>query len=196
MKPWYRLNIDIETAITVRGYDVIDSWKQQAQTAGVGYWKLYKDSGLDDFFSAEFLSRMDAQGIPIDMAVFFYRSQNYNHPTAHIDGSLSHKPYYALNWVLTSGPDDSEMIWFEIPENLGPPVTGDYGTANYDIDQSNLRKIDSCCIGNQMTLVRVDAPHNVIVRQQSRFVISLRSRLLQFQSWQQAVEHFQSLIIE
>lgn len=195
-QPWHRLNISVTGAITPAGYATIEQWKSSVGDLPGGYWKLYEDSGLLDFFSSEFLQRMKEAGAPIDMAVFFYRKAHYNHPTSHIDGSESYKPYYAINWVLTPEKDDSDMVWFSMPDNLPPPVTGAYGTANYDINETGLDEVGRCCIGDQMTLVRVDIPHNIIVREQPRVVISMRSRELKVDSWQHAVDYFRPYIIE
>lgn len=191
------LDIDISSAISDRGHQVIKKWKDGLPfNLPGGYWTLYLDNGLDDFFSADFLEKMKNLGFPVDMITCFYRKSRYCHPTAHIDGSLTRKVVFGLNWVLTPGKDDSEMVWYEMPKKQIPVTTTEYGTAQVDIDTSDLAETGRRCIGRRLTLVRVNIPHNIIVREQERFVISLRCNLDRVQSWEDAVESFKHMIIE
>lgn len=194
LNPWYRLNIDISNAISENGALMIKSWKSSIPgSVQGGYWKLYHDTGLKDFFNKEFLESLSDQKIPVDMMVSFYRKPHYCHPTAHIDGSLSRKVIFGLNWIVADD-DDSEMVWYEMPKIEIPITTTEYGTAQVDIDVSELAEIGRCCVGNHLTLVQVNVPHNVIVREKERFVISLRCRTDTISSWSEAVEFFKPFI--
>jgi hypothetical protein len=197
LKPWYVLDIDVADAISAGGHEIIQQWKDSVP-AGMpgGYWKLYQDTGLDEFFTSSFLEHMANKGIPVDMMVSFYRKSHYCHPTAHIDGSLTRTVVFALNWVLDSQQDTSEMIWYEMPNTDIPVVTTEYGTAQVDIDTTDLAEIGRRCIGNQLTLVRVNTPHNIMVGANERFVVSVRCKMHDVHSWEDAVEFFKPMIIQ
>jgi len=195
-RPWHRLNIDVANAISESGHATIAQWIKQlpAHIPG-GYWRIYHDEGVPEFFNQTFLKDMEDRGLPVAMSVSFYRRSGYCHPTAHIDGSMTKKPIYGLNWVYTPN-DDSDMVWYESPDYNVPTTTTEYGTAQVDIDTTNLAEVGRVCVGNQLTLVRVDIPHNIIVRQNPRFVVSLRCRFDDFESWDQAVEYFKPYITQ
>lgn len=196
-KPWYVLDIDVSNAISDPGHETIKTWKQSvSETTPGGYWKLYQDTGLTDFFTADFLQNMSCKGIPVDMMVSFYRKSRYCHPTAHIDGSLTRRVVFALNWVIPSGDDDSEMVWYEMPKIEIPVSSTEYGTAQVDIDTTDLLEIARHRVGPVLTLVRVDTPHNVIVRDKERFVVSLRPKIDEICTWAEAVHRFQPWILK
>jgi hypothetical protein len=107
---------------------------------------------------------------------------------------MTKKPIYGLNWVYNTD-DDSDMIWYESPKENVPVTTTEYGTAQVDIDTSTLAEVGRVCIGNQLTLVRVDIPHNIQVRSNARFVISLRCRFDDYMSWNEVVSSFNQYLL-
>lgn len=196
-KPWYKLNIDVSDAISDLGFATIKNWINSVpEEIPGGYWKLYLDNGLLNFFNPTFLQTMENKGMPVDMFVSFYRKPYYCHPTAHIDGSLTRSPIFGLNWVVGSTANDSDMVWYEMPKIKIPTTTTEYGTAQIDIDTTDLAEIGRAQIGQELTLVRVDVPHNIVMRSHHRFVVSLRCRLREFQSWDDAVKYFEPYIKE
>jgi hypothetical protein len=196
MKPWYRLNIDVSDAVSEAGHVTIKNWIDGVPGhAPGGYWRIYHDAGVPEFFTSEFLTNMEERGLPVAMSVCFYRKPHYYHPTAHIDGSMTKKPIYGLNWVYTDN-DNSDMIWYEAPKIDVPVTTTEYGTAQVDIDTSTLSEVGRLRVGPQLTLVRVDIPHNIEVQEHARFVISLRCRFDDFESWSDAVNYFEPFISE
>jgi hypothetical protein len=195
-RPWHQLNIETKNAVSLTGTEMIHSWINGVPDhIPGGYWKLYRDNGIEDFFNKDFIEMMDDLDLPIDMMVNFYRKPHYCHPTAHIDGSLTRKVVFGLNWVWNDHEDNSEMIWYEKPKIDIPVTTTEYGTAQVDIGTTDLKEIGRHTIGDQMTLVRVDVPHNIIMKDRARFVISIRCRIEEISSWQQALEFFDRHIV-
>jgi hypothetical protein len=93
------------------------------------------------------------------------------------------------------------MVWYKKPEVLPAAIDyiskgGEQAMPHYQFDISTLEESDRAVIGNQLTLVRVDTPHNIIVRDNARLVISLRFGFDNFTTWEQAVDFFEKFIIE
>jgi len=134
----------------------------------------------------------------VQSAMVFYRQPHYVYPEAHVDlfwdNSLC---TCAINWTLDP-LDDSDMIWYDVPldsgkEKITPAQTRYLYWPNEEIED---KVLDTRCIGTTPTLVSVGIPHNIIVRERPRWVISLRIGKTEPKSWKEAVDFFKPFIKE
>jgi hypothetical protein len=126
--------------------------------------------------------------------MMFYRAPN-SHPfgsntlTSHVD--LDHKNNLcspALNYII--GGKNSYMNWFKMPsENYEVKFTP-ANTAYCSFHNNELEKIDEGELGEELTLVRVDIPHNVIVNSEARLCISIRFQPIEYRKWEDVVDFF------
>lgn len=194
-RPWYRLNIDISNA--VRADFDFDKLYAESEFAGkpIGLWAYFQDQ-LTEVVNDTWLSNMSEQGLVPTGIMIFYRQPYYVTPEAHIDIRKNNAvAVYAINWVVSPN-DDSEMIWFDMPASRGIEDITPASTLYKSWPMGELTEISRCCLGEIPTLVNIGIPHNVIVRSQPRWVISVR---FQFEEhildWEAAVNSLQNFII-
>ena len=182
MKPWYRLNLNIDNAIKDRF--VFPQIKNPMKIC------IYD---AEQIFSGEWLSYMKDQNLIVNRAYVFIRKDYQKDNSAHIDSTDDGTPNpISLNWV--QGIDDRDMVWYhtegvELEYKLTPA-----GTRYYDVPISKLTEIDRCRIGNQITLVKTDTLHSLVDGQQPRCCITARLSLDPGTTWNQFVEQHQHLI--
>jgi hypothetical protein len=179
---WYRLNINVDNALSNDWVfpPTDDTWN------GIGLWPFEKDK----IFSNDWLHTMDNLELPITGSILFYREPNLVDDIAHVDlvGENAKTVHLGFNWVF--GGKGSEMIWYDRPSNWSDrnlELTPD-GNKFMAWKISDLVEIDRCSIQNELTLVRVDYPHSIIVGDEERWAISARTSM-QEMTWDEAVAH-------
>jgi hypothetical protein len=194
---WYHLDLDISNAFKA-DYDML-----------AHRWSIRKIPNPSDIFAADWLKYMGSRGIPISGAMMFHRPIGDPAVTAHIDVRIAadggiarnadnQKPglrAFAINWVI--GGRDSEMSWYRMPERT-PDVN--YTSANTPYIEwpvKELVEIDRCCIQSQPTMVRVDVPHAISVKDEARIAISVRSNGIP-NDWNSGVNYlrYKKILIE
>lgn len=199
LKPWYTLDIDVSKAINPEFNKT--EWLAQSEFANspIGIWHI-PQSDLLKIFTQEWLRYMKELNLDPGSCLMFYREPNYLHPSVHIDmhGASGTPMIYALNWVI--GDDDSEMVWYNLPEDLGSDMITPANTPyiSWPADKFSKELCVKRKIGNQLTLVNVSKPHNVIVGNNPRWVMSIRFPFIKenIKSWESAVEYFKPFIKE
>ena len=199
LKPWYTLNIDVSNAVRTD----VDFKKlfneSEFKDDPIGMW-FVQNTDLEKFFTKEWLEYMAGLNLSPGTCLIFYRQPYYIHSDVHVDIHMaSGSPtVFALNWVLDP-EDDSEMIWYDFPENENKFQTTPAGTPYISwpnkvfADKQPIAK----CIGNKMTLVRTGLPHNVIVKKKERLAFSIRFPATDnLKDWESAVNFFKPFIKE
>jgi len=159
---WYNLNIDISNALRS---DI------SFTRSDLRVWS-FKDPR--EVFSDSWIDYMTRLGFPIFEIMVFYRPANCVDTEAHVDGFTGSYKSYAINWVV--GGDDSEMIWYNLPEQEPPQTFTMAKTPYLSWPIKQLTEIDRCTISNTPTLVKVNLPHSIIVKDQPRICISFRAK--------------------
>ena len=160
---WYELDIDTSTAFK-QGYTLPAVNGKDVSVLQVP---------TDDIFDPTWIGHLSAGGIDITDALLFWRPSWFTNEHAHIDGVVNQSAVTGLNWVI--GGKDSEMSWYHIPPG---PTFVEYtkaGTAFSSWLISDLVERDRRRIQERMTLVRVDVPHAIFVKEEPRWCISLRT---------------------
>jgi hypothetical protein len=196
---WYNLNLDVSNAIRP-GFDMGD------QT-----WTVKRIMNISDMFTADWLEYMSDLGMPITATMMFQRQVNTVQSSAHVDVMISDKQTpesllkqtpicrnFAINWVI--GGRDSEMKWYNLPGIPNDGSTVQFNLANTPYMNwpiTELTEIDRCCIQSQPTMVRVDMPHAIEVKDEPRIAISVRTNGLP-NDWQIAINYLRDkqLLIE
>lgn len=191
-KTWYPLNIDIARAINKNfNFDQL----LVNNTLPVRMWRFGEEQKFD-FFDKDWLQYMKSIDIEISSALVFYREPNFQYPTAHVDLPYANETALspALNWCI--GPDKGEMVWYEMPEVKPSNIKLTETQAQYlDFEINGLTEVSRRVIGNQCTLVRVDVPHNIIMHDVPRWLVSART-VRSIDTWENTVEFFKPWIID
>jgi len=197
-KPWHRLNISIENALK-KEFDFKEFYNNSSFAGQPGGLCLFNNQTMHDLFSAPWLAYMKELGLEVGSCNVFYRTPHYIHPQAHVDTFRDFRPtLYGLNWTLDAN-DDSDMVWYDPPQDVGEfALASGIKTKLYDMKLIQDYELSRVCIGNQLTLVNVTYPHNVIVRERERWAISVRltpEANAGINSWEDAVDKYQSFIL-
>lgn len=192
------LDINIENALNKTWNREQFRLDSEFADSPIGLWFINQDQ-LPTIFSDSWLADMTQLGLDIGSCLIFYRQPHYLYPNVHVDMyKETGKPaIFALNWVIDPN-DDSEMIWYDDTPPTGnsqsTPVNTTY--LNWPIEDFKNITYQSRCIGNQLTLVKVGIPHNVIVREKARWVISVRfpRSSHKIETWEDAVNYFKPFI--
>jgi hypothetical protein len=200
LKPWYALDINVKNAI--RNDFSFNKMLAESQFSDspAGIWFI-KQEELSNMFSKEWLDYMNSLSLEVGNCFIFYRAPHYLHNEVHIDTHhLTGKAaVYGLNWVIDPA-DDSDMIWYEPLDTQGDNklTQADSTYYSWPLDAFKDKPYVSRSIKQQMTLVNTGLPHNVIVREKSRWSISMRFPVDKFNivDWQSAAEYFKPYIIE
>lgn len=189
MKNWCALKIDVNNAIR-KDFDINQLLVNNTHPTGL--WN-YIGEDKTKLFTTEWLDYMNSIGVPIAGALIFWRDSNYQHPTAHIDVAPNECSGLsaAINWCI--GEDKGQMVWYELPNTTGysdqTPVDSNY----QEWEITSLIESERKVIGNTPTLVRVDVPHNVIMGDSPRLLITARTMEV-FQNWDEVKTYFRTLI--
>lgn len=189
---WYRINIDTANAL-----------KQDLIKDRYGKFSIESfRKNQRDVFNREWLDQLEHQVGEINIVLIFSRPEHMSTKVAHVDLTNSLKPvWFSLNWTLTG--KSSYMLWHEPPENhleiknVDNTMSNDF-FLHWPVQE--LPVIDQYEITNQMTLVRTDIPHSIIVNSEPRISIAVRPTIsadIDY-SWDKAVEFYRNknLLIE
>jgi len=204
-KPWHILNLDISDAL--RPNLDLKQFYENSNFSGkdAGVWGFGRKTGyeLDRLFSDAWLDKMEDLKIPVNFCLLFYRKPQLIYPKVHIDVFSDMVPaIYAINWVVDP-KDDSEMVWYNIPNELPgkSEVIGntDSPYVSWPLEQVEKYEFSRKCLGQTPTIVSTGTPHNVITHDRERWSISVRVRhhdgkLLD--SWQEVVDFYQEFIFQ
>ena len=176
-RPWYYFTISTAGAVSEQGKDFFDNLILDNNF-------MIKETKDFCFLDREWLEYLSdsIENIPTS-AMIFFRPAGHQTPKAHIDvntayikstGDLSFPPC-AINLLYQGHKDDSEMIWYQRPQNIGSYIDfTDVGTAYINVDPQLVEEVSRCCIGNHLTLVRTDIPHNILMKNSARLCYSIR----------------------
>jgi hypothetical protein len=202
LKPWHVVDIDVSNAIRSDfDFDRILQERNQTIPNHGHNWRFAancSDGQLTDFFNRSWLDYMKDIGFEICDLQVFYKEANFMWHRAHIDMTYNPKAQLgaALNWCV--GPDDGEMIWYELPNEMVEDTKTkrtEADTRFYDWDIRGLTEVTRRVIGPKCTVVRVDVPHNIAMYEHPRWSISARTNQ-RFASWHDVINKVQSIIIE
>ena len=196
-KSWHLLDINIDNAI--RPKFNFDKLLKKSAHVDKFHWDMwtYRYEELPILLTEEWLEYMKSINLEISSALLFYRKPNFDSNEAHIDVPYNDNDIRLscpINWVL--GNDASDMIWYNMPDSsvqaiqLRTPTNDKY--TNFSI--SELTEIDRRRIGNRPTLVRVDIPHVIVVRETPRWAISVRTKF-KSSNWIEMVEYVKPYIL-
>jgi len=196
-KCWYRLKINTKNFLRDDWL-----WPNNAKEFKIGQEGhpeiLLRDDAL------QFLESLD---LKVNDIMLFSRPPHFRDLSAHIDikgngtkvfkninGEFTVK--FALNFVR--GGKGSKMCWYDNPPGLTNIFYTPAGTPYVSRLIENLTLIDECEIDSTLTLTRVDQMHSVVVADETRLSISLRTSNDVINTWDDAVNYMRSkdLLIE
>ena len=157
--------------------------------------KFFIDYNDDrNFITLDFMTHLIDAGLQPYYALVFNRQTTENdaqgpHVDAQPDGI-----FVALNWAESDGPE--RMIWYETDEQGVMPVRVPvHDTLPYiPYDKRQVTEIESTpTVGDAMTLVRTDIPHDIDSKQE-RISVSLRFHN-KWNTWEEAQEFFKGIKI-
>jgi hypothetical protein len=175
-QPWYHFTIPTDNAFSDKGHTYFSKILNEKNVKVI---ELFDFELVNTEWREEVCDRVSND---MTSMMLFYRPSNFQYPTAHIDLNTNiikqtgtiHSPPAAINLIYNSN-DDSEMIWYHTPElEFSDVKWTDADTAYIDFNPSELIECSKCCIGNNLTLVRTDIPHNVIMGNTPRLSVSIR----------------------
>jgi hypothetical protein len=174
--PWHMVNIDVSNAIR-KDFDLDNILvKAREEVDRPGYLWKYSNNTIGDLFNVVWLDYMKGIGLEIQYGSIFYRDPHYIHPTAHTDlaDGASGNLGVSFNWCLR--PSDADMTWYKIPPGGGEVYITPANTPALDWPLDQVEEIARKQINNECTLVRIDIPHNVIMRSLPRWCVTARTK--------------------
>jgi hypothetical protein len=202
LKPWFKLSLHTQNCInTDFNFDfLLRERKQNDKLSPIYLWNYHGDN-IFKVLNKDWVIYLKNNGLDIDLLTIFYRDANYQHPVAHTDTAKDPRLISKISLPLvinfvTNNDDDSEMSWYQLPNETGT-VSNEGNTYAawtwWPMEITTL--IDKVNIGKDLTLVRVDLPHNVIMGNNPRWVISMRTKN-SVNGWSEAVDYVKHLIKE
>jgi len=179
---WYETNINFDPHFSLEKLPVIGSTEYYKQE---GIWK----KPISEIFSKEWIDYVDSIGLELwKSTLLFYRRPNYYAHRAHVDIQTI---CCGINWII--GGEDSEMIWYKLPEGEHKTKTSIAGTPYLSWPTIELEEIGRHKLSTtKLTLVRVDIPHAILVKSKDRWCISVRPISKQFELWDDTVDYLLS----
>jgi len=201
---WYELKISVENA--VRSDFDTDNFLEKTKFSDkpAGIWK-FQDEEMYSILNQEWIYYLKQCNIPVTSFMMFYRQPNYQHPEAHIDVHRPAKPtdvpllsVFGLNLVISKN-DDSYMSWYDVSDfeksKEMSKTLADTPYLSWPMSEVQNKEIDRVIIGNRIVLVNVGVPHNVIMNNNERWLISLRCRnSAGLKNWDEAINYFSKYI--
>ena len=196
---WYNLNVDTRNFLRKDW-----CWPDNPKEFRVG-----QEGKPEKILTHEAIQYLDNIGLNIADIMMFSRPPQYRDISAHIDirgtgdgtkiirninGEYTVK--FALNFTISG--KGSLMRWYENPPGLNTIFYTTAGTPFVSRLIDNLTLIDECEIGSMLTLTRVDQLHAIVVADEPRISISLRTGNNAAVTWEDAVNYMRSknLLIE
>lgn len=148
-----------------------------------------KDSKWKEFFTDKFVSAIE-QILPLERVQIFTKPSFWNYKNAHID----YGKIYALNVVYVHTAKTSEpsvMEWFNIiNQSCNKETSLSMANTPYlDYRENEIKLVETQCLDNKLSLVRVDIPHRITTRFNHRTCFSFRF-IDKFKSWEEAKQYF------
>lgn len=146
-----------------------------------------------DIIPGFLLEKYGSLGIHLGNAMIFYRPSGMSNDYAHIDlqtKTPENSVVSAINIVYKG--HGSEMAWYKMPGQNKELRWTTAGTPYLSWPVSELEEMDRARITGKMTLVRVDIPHAIFVKDEPRWCLSLRFSK-PFGSWNETVGFFKDL---
>ena len=196
-QPWQVMGIDISNALKPE----INAEKFRAESTQANnpaaIWS-YQGNEMTQFLIKDWLEYLRNLGIDVGSFLMFYRDAHYVHPEVHVDTFWHNQlpNVFGLNWVFSPN-DDSFMTWYDLPFETGiQDVTITNTTYRYwHLDEVKDKEITRHTIGNKLTLIRTGIPHNIIVNEQPRWLISLRFKSIsEITDWKSAVDYYNNTL--
>jgi len=184
-KPWHHLNITTDNAISQKGHAYFSGIVKNNTPCVL----QTKDIEL---FNSDWVKQLcECTQNEVSTLVVFYRPPFYQHAAAHIDLNLKHaleavdsvvtEPA-GVNLVYNGANDTSQMVWYHCTEYTEKDVQWAMNHTPYiNFDLESLSEMSRCCIGNNVTLVRTDIPHTILMSSEPRLSISVRFK---WHGWQ------------
>jgi hypothetical protein len=160
----------------------------------------YNEAKLPTVFDQTWLDYMAGLNLKVNSCIIFYKEKNNQEPGVHIDTYSNFDPVpYACNWVLP--PSSGEMVWYDFPENSAEKEFSPYtktASKYWLLKDNQFTERARSSIGNQLTLVRTNVPHNIVNVSENRWCISIRfyRDSKPITDWDSAVEYFKPFIKE
>lgn len=183
MKCWYRLNIDTANAIK-------PDFKFVIPNKLLGIWHY----PATNIFNSDWLQYIKNKGILVKSAMVFYRAPYANAPTAHIDLARPEPTSdqisvsnFGINWTI--GGAGSKMVWYDdslLNKNIVKFTESNNPFMDWPI--RGLTEIDSIEVGSSLTLVKVNTPHTVLMKEEPRWCISARTAIRHDYEWNEVVK--------
>lgn len=174
-KPYQTLTIDVSSALN-KNFDA--TLLPRDNTRSWVLWEFsHEKNNLFDLVSYNWAEYLRGIGFPIEKAFVFYR-KHPNETIAHTDlPNINYKCLvkYALNWVI-SEPDDSSMAWYENPGYEGKHEILPLGQPYMSWPISDVKETHRLTLGKEVSVVRVDTVHGIILGDNERYAISIRVR--------------------
>ena len=203
LKPWYRLNLDVANAIS-NTFNFTYPPEPNLPSIGDGNYVMRPHSHtskqiLCQKWKDNIQSILGADDLEV---IVFYTAGRARYPFAHVDvNTAGTAPVcYGINWVEFY-EDTRDMIWYKQDQIADSTENAQSTVGNFYQLSLPLKNniIDTCRIGKQSTLVRTDIPHRISKpasqSQQLRVAVSIRPVIPKVDTWQEAVEYFQHLVI-
>jgi hypothetical protein len=187
---YYRLTLDVSNAIR-------EDYVFPTPTHDYGIW----NPPAEKIFRKEWMEYMQSIGVPLYNAMLFYRAPGASTKETHVDISKTNPlrlTNYGINWCI--GGRDSEMVWYRPPKELRDEdviwtrAKTPYIAMKYD----QVTEIERCHVGSEVTLVKTDLPHAVLMGDEPRWCISARTSWLDNYPWDGILELLRSknLLVE
>lgn len=184
-KCWHNINLDTSFAIN-------PSWQFPIVDNSARHICRYSPS---EIFSTKWLEYMKNNSFDVSGAMIFYGPPNFQNIDAHVDlmtRDVIKPAIYALNWII--GGKYSEMVWYNMPDISNQEIK--WTPANTPFMKwpvSSLNEVDRHSISTELTMVRVDIPHAIFVKDEPRWCISIRiNDIDSIIDWQSAIDYFDS----
>lgn len=185
---WYETTIDISNAFR-------NDWKFPNVEGIINRTKVW-EFNTESIFNIEWLRKIEELGLKIIQTLVFYKPANYISTTAHIDAKSDDAPIFGFNIII--GGNDSVMVWYDTPITNYKKLFTDTNLSYTPIPIDVLTEIDRLTLNTSLiTMVRVNIPHAIIMGNDPRWCISLRTDY-EFETWEDAVNYMKSnnLLIE
>ena len=179
-KYWYELDL----ASPLAEFGRICDQREVGTNPGISYIPC------NDILPNHFLETYRSLGIHLGNSMVFYRPAWMSNEFAHVD-LMTKMPdksvVCSINMVYMG--NGSEMVWYDMPDRDRDLKWTPAGTPYLSWPVKDLNEKDRACINGRMTLVRVDVPHAIFVKEEPRWCLSLRFST-PFLSWDDAVDFF------
>ena len=187
---YYRLTLDVSNAIR-------EDYVFPTPATEYGIW----NPPAEKIFNKVWLDYMKSIGVPVYNAMVFYRGPNASTKETHVDISKTNPlrlTNYGINWCI--GGKGSEMAWYRSPKELKDEdvIWTKAKTPYIAMKYEQVTEIERCHIGSDVTLVKTDFPHAILMKEDPRWCVSARTTFLDNHQWDEILTLLRSknLLVE